>query len=139
MQATVRTSSAWPKQREQMSRLANIASTSLDFSLSVGHDLLKQHSSTCSPWPDIDSIREIETRSESDTRIALHMQVRVNNSPMKPVYETPAFGKDNGIARHGIHGLYALYNIHIPAADLQKGGNIIYLNQRKASGPFNGT
>ncbi|BFI40595.1 rhamnogalacturonan endolyase [Marchantia polymorpha subsp. ruderalis] len=66
------------------------------------------------------------------------IQVRVNSSTMKPVYETPAFGKDNAIARHGIHGLYALYNIDIPAANLQQGANIIYLTQRKASGPFNG-
>ncbi|OAE29086.1 hypothetical protein AXG93_1626s1130 [Marchantia polymorpha subsp. ruderalis] len=66
------------------------------------------------------------------------VQVRVNDIAMKPVYETPAFGKDNAIARHGIHGLYALYNIDIPAADLHKGDNIIYLTQRKASGPFNG-
>ncbi|BBN16054.1 rhamnogalacturonan endolyase [Marchantia polymorpha subsp. ruderalis] len=66
------------------------------------------------------------------------VQVRVNDSAMKPVYETPAFGKDNAIARHGIHGLYALYSIDIPAADLRKGDNIMYLTQRKASGPFNG-
>ncbi|OAE29084.1 hypothetical protein AXG93_1626s1110 [Marchantia polymorpha subsp. ruderalis] len=66
------------------------------------------------------------------------VQVRVNDSAMKPVYETPAFGKDdNAIARHGIHGLYALYNIDIPAADLRKGDNIIYLTQRKASGSSN--
>ncbi|BBN16334.1 hypothetical protein Mp_7g05450 [Marchantia polymorpha subsp. ruderalis] len=86
----------------------------------------------------VDPVRGAEPRSESDTRTASHMQVRVNDSAMKPVYETPAFGKDdNAIARHGIHGLYALYNIDIPAADLRKGDNIIYLTQRKASGSSN--
>lgn len=65
------------------------------------------------------------------------MQVWVIDSAMKPAYKRPAFGKDNAIARHDIHGLYALYNIDIPAADLRKGDNIIYLTQRKASGPFN--
>ncbi|BBN12848.1 rhamnogalacturonan endolyase [Marchantia polymorpha subsp. ruderalis] len=66
------------------------------------------------------------------------IQVRVNDVSSKPVYETPAFGKDNAIARHGIQGIYVLYNIDIPAADLKKGSNSIYLTQRKASGPYNG-
>ncbi|KAG6555730.1 hypothetical protein Mapa_002969 [Marchantia paleacea] len=66
------------------------------------------------------------------------VQVRVNDPSAKPVYETPAFGKDNAIARHGIQGLYVLYSVDIPAADLKKGDNSIYLTQRKASGPYNG-
>ncbi|OAE28694.1 hypothetical protein AXG93_2091s1000 [Marchantia polymorpha subsp. ruderalis] len=66
------------------------------------------------------------------------IQVRVNDVSSKPVYETPAFGKDNAIARHGIQGIYVLYNIDIPAADLKKGNNSIYLTQRKASGPYMG-
>ncbi|KAG6555403.1 hypothetical protein Mapa_002630 [Marchantia paleacea] len=66
------------------------------------------------------------------------IQVRVNDSSAKPVYETPAFGKDNAIARHGIQGIYVLYNVDIPAADLKQGSNSIYLTQRKASGPYNG-
>ncbi|BFI25401.1 rhamnogalacturonan endolyase [Marchantia polymorpha subsp. ruderalis] len=67
------------------------------------------------------------------------IQVRVNDpSSPKPLFDTMQFGKDNAIARHGIHGLYTLFNIDIPASLMRRGDNTIYLTQRKASGPFTG-
>ncbi|KAJ4963183.1 hypothetical protein NE237_023122 [Protea cynaroides] len=42
------------------------------------------------------------------------LQVRLNNPDSYPVFSTSMIGLDNAIARHGIHGLYWLYNIKIP-------------------------
>ncbi|WCJ32019.1 Rhamnogalacturonate lyase family protein [Euphorbia peplus] len=66
--------------------------------------------------------------------------VRVNevDERKKPVFSTSNVGKDNAIARHGIHGLYWLFSIGIPGHMLLRGNNIIYLNQAKATTPFQG-
>jgi rhamnogalacturonan endolyase len=47
-------------------------------------------------------------------------------------------GKDNSIARHGIHGLYWLYNVNIPGNLLVEGdnNNTIFLTQSRGNGPF---
>jgi len=46
-------------------------------------------------------------------------------------------GKDNSIARHGIHGLYWLYNVNIPGSLLVEGdNNTIFLTQARGNGPF---
>ncbi|KAJ4962346.1 hypothetical protein NE237_022285 [Protea cynaroides] len=45
---------------------------------------------------------------------ASQLQVRLNNPDSYPVFSTSMIGRDNAIARHGIHGLYWLYNIKIP-------------------------
>jgi len=49
-----------------------------------------------------------------------------------------AIGTDNAIARHGIHGLYRLYNIDVPSEWLRAGSNTIYLRQSKHDSPFQG-
>lgn len=73
----------------------------------------------------------------SSTNAAI--QVRFNDpSTYKPHFDTMQFGKDNAIARHGIHGLYRLFNIDIPGNVLAEGENTLYLTQRKATGPFTG-
>lgn len=60
------------------------------------------------------------------------LQVRVNNPHLaRPIFETMRIGKDNAIARHGIHGLYKLYGIQIPSSQLFPGRNTIYLTQTK--------
>ncbi|CAM6087084.1 unnamed protein product [Calypogeia fissa] len=67
------------------------------------------------------------------------IQVRVNDpNSKKPLFDTMQLGKDNAIARHGIHGLYWLFAVDIPATSLRDGGNIIFLTQRKPTGPFTG-
>lgn len=47
-------------------------------------------------------------------------------------------GKDNSIARHGIHGLYWLFNVDIPSSRIIEGDNIIYLTQPRSTSPFQG-
>lgn len=54
----------------------------------------------------------------------------------KPVFDTLQYGRDNATARHGIHGLYTLWNIDIEPKLLQVGKNSFYLSQRKDYGPF---
>lgn len=67
------------------------------------------------------------------------VQVRVNNpSTNRPLFTTGLIGRDNSIARHGIHGLYWLYNIDIQGNLLVQGDNTIYLGQPRNQSPFQG-
>ncbi|KAL5822028.1 hypothetical protein ACOSQ3_023910 [Xanthoceras sorbifolium] len=68
------------------------------------------------------------------------VQVRFNNANTadSPLFSTGLIGKDNAIARHGIHGLYKLYSIDVPSDQLQRGSNILYLTQSRHIGPFQG-
>ncbi|EFJ05307.1 hypothetical protein SELMODRAFT_137340 [Selaginella moellendorffii] len=67
------------------------------------------------------------------------LQVRVNDPTLyTPHFDTLQFGKDNAIARHGIHGLYAMWSIDVESKLLKEGENIIYLTQRKYASVFNG-
>ncbi|KAI3685810.1 hypothetical protein L6452_35069 [Arctium lappa] len=68
------------------------------------------------------------------------LQVRIND-PNKdlPLFSTGIIGGDNAIARHGIHGLYWLFNIDISGTDLNSNGeNTIYLTQEIEGSPFRG-
>ncbi|EOA16170.1 hypothetical protein CARUB_v10004306mg [Capsella rubella] len=67
-----------------------------------------------------------------------NLQVRINNQNSWPLFSTGNIGKDNAIARHGIHGIYRLYSISVPGRLLKTGTNTIYLRQAKAQGPFEG-
>lgn len=62
------------------------------------------------------------------------------NEPSKnpPLFSTGVIGKDNTIARHGIHGLYYLYNVSVPGSLLLKGNNTIFLTQTESISPFQG-
>lgn len=67
------------------------------------------------------------------------IQVRFNDPKMMvPHFETMQFGKDNAIARHGIHGLYYAFDVDVLPQWLQEGQNILYLTQRNASNIFQG-
>nr|XP_027074022.1 probable rhamnogalacturonate lyase B isoform X1 [Coffea arabica]XP_027077819.1 probable rhamnogalacturonate lyase B isoform X1 [Coffea arabica] len=67
------------------------------------------------------------------------LQVRINNPDEEtPYFTTGTIGKDNAIARHGIHGLYMLYSLEIPGSQLLFGRNIIYLTQSRGSSPWRG-
>ncbi|CDP00941.1 unnamed protein product [Coffea canephora] len=60
------------------------------------------------------------------------LQVRVNDPDANPPHFTSGLiGSDNAIARHGVHGLYWLFNIDIPESHLRQGYNVIYLTQAK--------
>ncbi|GMN40188.1 hypothetical protein TIFTF001_009413 [Ficus carica] len=67
------------------------------------------------------------------------LQVRVNDPKANPpVFTSGLIGKDNSIARHGIHGLYWLYNVSIKGTRLVEGDNTIFLTQPRSSSPFQG-
>ncbi|XP_059645438.1 probable rhamnogalacturonate lyase B [Cornus florida] len=67
------------------------------------------------------------------------LQIRINDEEMgEPSFTTGFIGKDNSIARHGIHGLYWLYSVGISASQLVNGNNTIYLRQSRGSSPFKG-
>ncbi|CAL9078378.1 unnamed protein product [Musa textilis] len=67
------------------------------------------------------------------------LQVRFNDAMINPPhFTTRLIGRDNSIARHGIHGLYWLFNIDVQSAWLIQGDNTIYLTQARSSSPFQG-
>ncbi|XP_008236572.2 PREDICTED: probable rhamnogalacturonate lyase B [Prunus mume] len=67
------------------------------------------------------------------------VQVRVNDwSANPPHFTTGLIGKDNAIARHGIHGLYWLFSVGLQSDRLQEGNNTIYLTQSRHKTTFDG-
>ncbi|XP_065875155.1 uncharacterized protein [Euphorbia lathyris] len=67
------------------------------------------------------------------------LQVRFNDrNKRRAHYTTRLIGRDNAIARHGIHGLYWFYSINVPNRLLKKGKNTIYLTQTRSDSPFRG-
>lgn len=66
------------------------------------------------------------------------MKVRVNDDGKSPLFSSGQIGKDNTIARHGIHGLYRLHHVGIPGNLLLEGDNTIFLTQPKSTSPFQG-
>ncbi|KAJ1692996.1 hypothetical protein LUZ63_009694 [Rhynchospora breviuscula] len=91
---------------------------------------------------------QLNTVSQNATyklRVALaaaalsELQVRFNDATLnRPHFTTGLIGRDNAIARHGIHGLYWLYNIDVQSGWLVQGENIIYLTQNRTASPFQG-
>ncbi|TVU48579.1 hypothetical protein EJB05_08220 [Eragrostis curvula] len=55
-----------------------------------------------------------------------------------PHFGTALIGRDNAIARQGIHGLYWLFNIDVDSAWLAQGVNTICLKQARSQSPFQG-
>ncbi|CAN1270662.1 Rhamnogalacturonate lyase [Linum perenne] len=67
------------------------------------------------------------------------LQVRVNDPSTKlPLFTTGEIGKDNTIARHGIHGVYRLFSVTVPGSLLVVGNNSIFLTQAVGNGRFHG-
>ncbi|KAF7138573.1 hypothetical protein RHSIM_Rhsim07G0213900 [Rhododendron simsii] len=67
------------------------------------------------------------------------LEVRVNDPRANPPqFSSGLVGKDNAIARHGIHGLCYLFNVDIPSAQLTEGDNTIFLTQTRNTSPFQG-
>ncbi|CAN1159366.1 Rhamnogalacturonate lyase [Linum perenne] len=65
------------------------------------------------------------------------LQIRINDDP-KLVFSSGLIGRDNSIARHGIHGLYWLFNVDVVGTKLVVGSNTIYMIQPRAASPFQG-
>lgn len=55
-----------------------------------------------------------------------------------PHFTTRRIGNDNAIARHGIHGLYWLFNVRILGSQLVSGKNVIFLKQTRGFSPWKG-
>ncbi|CAO2834580.1 unnamed protein product [Amaranthus hypochondriacus] len=67
------------------------------------------------------------------------VQVRLNNpNANRPIFTTGLIGRDNSIARHGIHGLYWFYSVDIPGSNLVHGDNTLFLTQPRNQSPFQG-
>ncbi|XP_064965993.1 uncharacterized protein LOC135612876 [Musa acuminata AAA Group] len=67
------------------------------------------------------------------------LQVRFNNPRVQPAhFTTRLIGRDNSIARQGIHGLYWLFSIDVESSWLLEGDNIIFLTQTRCQSPFQG-
>ncbi|CAL2235762.1 unnamed protein product [Prunus armeniaca] len=65
------------------------------------------------------------------------LQIRINDPKADPpLFTTGVIGKDNTILRHGIHGLYWLYSIDIPATLLVEGNNTLFLTQPISNSPL---
>ncbi|KFK30409.1 hypothetical protein AALP_AA7G257200 [Arabis alpina] len=95
-------------------------------------------------WQIVFQLPYVNWRGSYTLQLALasaaraNLQVRFNNEYSMPLFSTGNIGRDNAIARHGIHGIYRLYSINVPGRFLRTGTNTIYLRQAKASGPFEG-
>ncbi|CAN4126817.1 unnamed protein product [Withania somnifera] len=96
-------------------------------------------------WQIKFDIKNVNNSGTYHLRIALaaaaygHLQVWINTpSKPKPWFDSTLFGRSSAISRHGIHGLYTIFNIEFPGIILHNGENIIYLKQASVYGPFNG-
>ncbi|OAY54379.2 hypothetical protein MANES_03G066613v8 [Manihot esculenta] len=96
-------------------------------------------------WQIIFELKSVMQSGSYTLQIALasatnsELQVRFNNANVKrPLFTTRLIGKDNAIARYGIHGLYWFYSIQVPASQLLQGKNTIYLTQTRNGSPFSG-
>ncbi|GAV85399.1 Rhamnogal_lyase domain-containing protein [Cephalotus follicularis] len=90
----------------------------------------------------IDHIDQSETyklRLALATANVAELQVRINDSKAdQPVYTSGQIGNDNTIARHGIHGLYRLYNVDLQGDMFVDGDNTIFLTQTISTSPLQG-
>ncbi|XP_047312801.1 rhamnogalacturonate lyase B-like [Impatiens glandulifera] len=67
------------------------------------------------------------------------LEIRINDPKLTQAdYLTRMIGRDNAIARHGIHGLYRMLSFKIPGWKLWSGRNAFYLTQSIGNNPFSG-
>ncbi|KAG6397543.1 hypothetical protein SASPL_143712 [Salvia splendens] len=87
------------------------------------------------------------SRGSYTLRIALaaahnaQLQVWINeaNAGVKPHFTTGRIGRENAIARHGIHARYWLFSVNVPGSQLVTNRiNTIYIKQVNAGTPFPG-
>ncbi|PIN23675.1 Rhamnogalacturonan endolyase [Handroanthus impetiginosus] len=100
---------------------------------------------TPTTWRISFDVRNVSRTGNYTLRLALasanfaEIQVWTNNpNPRRPIFTTGRIGRDNAIARHGIHGQYHLYSVNLSGFQLVNGRNTIYLKQARALGPFTG-
>ncbi|PQP94612.1 putative rhamnogalacturonate lyase B [Prunus yedoensis var. nudiflora] len=87
----------------------------------------------------VDKNNTYKLRIALATAHASDLQVRINDlRASNPHFSTGLIGNDNTIARHGIHGLYRLYNVDVPGVQLVEGNNTIFLTRTWSTSPFQG-
>lgn len=96
-------------------------------------------------WQIKFKLDHVDRNSSYKLRVAIasatlaELQVRVNDpTANRPIFTTGLIGRDNAIARHGIHGLYLLYHVNIPGSRFIEGENTIFLKQPRCTSPFQG-
>ncbi|XP_057251848.1 probable rhamnogalacturonate lyase B [Beta vulgaris subsp. vulgaris] len=95
-------------------------------------------------WQVVFPLKDVVPNGNYTLQIALaaanqaELQVMVNNPDSKVLFSTLLIGKDNAIARHGIHGLYRLYSVGIPGNLLKSGQNTIFFRQSRNNEKFRG-
>ena len=87
----------------------------------------------------VDKIGVYKLRLALASSTLSELQVRVNDPTVNPPHFTSGLiGRDNTIARHGIHGLYWLYSVNVLGDLLVEGDNTIFLTQPRSTSPFQG-
>lgn len=96
-------------------------------------------------WKIRFKLNNVDRKGSYKLRVAIasatlaELQVRVNDpSTRRPLFTTGLIGRDNSVARHGIHGLYRLHSINIPGDKLVEGDNTLFLTQPRCTSPFQG-
>ncbi|KAL8162546.1 hypothetical protein V2J09_014035 [Rumex salicifolius] len=91
------------------------------------------------PLTNVDSSGNYTLRLALAAAVEAEVQVRFNDPSLdKPQFTTMRIGKDNAIARHGIHGLYWLFNVGVVPSWLRSGYNTMFLTQSRSQSPFQG-
>lgn len=96
-------------------------------------------------WQIKFKLENVDRKATYKLRVAIasatlaEMQVRINDpKARRPLFTSGLIGRDNSVARHGIHGIYWLFNINVPGAQLVEGDNTIFLTQPRCTSLFQG-
>ncbi|CAH9135119.1 unnamed protein product [Cuscuta epithymum] len=96
-------------------------------------------------WKISFPVENVDPTGTYTLRIALaatnlaRIEVLVNDPSQRPKFTTNGGGgRDNAIARHGIHGWYTLASYEFPGSELVNGDNAIYLRLARGGYRFNG-
>lgn len=88
---------------------------------------------------NVDQSGAFKLRLALATANVAELQVRINDPKIDPPhFSTGEIGHDNTIARHGVHGLYRLYNVDVPGTTLVEGENTVFLTQTPRTSPLQG-
>ncbi|CAL9073995.1 unnamed protein product [Musa textilis] len=91
------------------------------------------------PLNNVHRIGTYKLRLALASAVLSEIQVRFNDPIVQPShFTTGLLGRDNSIARHGIHGLYWLFSIDVDSSWLLEGDNTIFLTQTRSETPFQG-
>ncbi|CAH2076128.1 unnamed protein product [Thlaspi arvense] len=131
--------------REDLIYVAGVSDYKKDwFYAHVSRDTGNGTTLVATTWRIVFNLEAVNQTGNYTLRVALasamyaDLLVRINEANSKPIFTTALIGRDNAIARHGIHGLYRLYNIDIHGNLLRVGNNTIFLTQDRTFAPGTG-